>query len=85
MTIDDIPIAGYFPGRHKVSCAVLDPTPGPCDCGAVDIPLVKLSDARLIFSSQQFIIHRLSARVQVLTDTLEKLMESDTGNPSESG
>ena len=41
-----LPIVGYLPARHDTSCAVFDPVPDHCDCGALPVPLVRLSDAR---------------------------------------
>ena len=38
-------VAAYLPAVHQVRCAVNDPTPDRCDCGAQRTPLVTLADA----------------------------------------
>lgn len=41
-----LPIAAYQAGRHTAACAIYDPTPDPCDCGAAQHePLIRRSDA----------------------------------------
>lgn len=39
-------VVAYSPGYHLVSCAIYDPSPGHCDCGSTEEPLVKLADAQ---------------------------------------
>jgi hypothetical protein len=40
-----LPIAAYQAGPHTASCAIYDPTPDPCDCGAAQHePLYRRSD-----------------------------------------
>lgn len=40
-------IVAYMSAKHKTSCAVYDPTPDHCDCGAHNsIPLVTLANAQ---------------------------------------
>lgn len=38
-------IVDYLPARHRAWCAVYDPCPDRCDCGAPRIPLVTLANA----------------------------------------
>ncbi len=46
-----LPTVSRLAARHRVDCAVLDPTRGPCTCGAVWEPLVRLSVARAAIDS----------------------------------
>jgi hypothetical protein len=46
-------IVSYLPARHAVSCAVFDPTPGRCDCGANPTPLVTLAEAQKAVAAAQ--------------------------------
>lgn len=57
-------IVGYHDSRHRASCAVYDPVPGACDCGATDIiPLVTKQQAEAV-------IDRLAAQNRRLREVL---------------
>ena len=38
------PVVAHLPRRHRVDCAVHDPTADTCDCDAMHVPLVKQID-----------------------------------------
>jgi hypothetical protein len=44
MNASQLRVVAYLRATHKAGCAEHDPTPGWCDCGATQEPLVKLSD-----------------------------------------
>ena len=39
-------VVAYLPAKHPAYCAVHDPSPGHCDCGARPVPLVTLENAQ---------------------------------------
>lgn len=45
--------------RHSTHCAVHDPSPGACDCGARDIALVSLADAKMAVAAERVKLYSL--------------------------
>lgn len=43
-------IVAYLEPQHSSHCAVLDPTPSRCDCGARPVPLVTEQEARTLLN-----------------------------------
>lgn len=46
-------VVAYLPAQHRASCAVFDPTPDYCDCGAQPTPLVTLANAQAVCAAIQ--------------------------------
>lgn len=42
----NLDIIAQLAPHHANSCALHDPTPGPCDCGAKAVPLVRYADVQ---------------------------------------
>jgi hypothetical protein len=51
MNTSQLRVVAYLHAKHKASCAEHDPSPGWCDCGATQEPLVKLSDVLALVES----------------------------------
>lgn len=68
---DAVPVAGHLPGRHRASCAMYDPVPDCCDCGAKGDALVRQRDHLSAIAALQAQIASLRAQAQHAEDVVE--------------
>ena len=66
-----LPVVVRMRAPHKVWCAQLDPTPGPCDCGAALIQLTDHATATAALSELRAEVERLRSVVTEATAFIE--------------